>query len=71
MLTVAFWKTAAEHAVTAGAAAFVATLGVTPTLDLKDLETAGIAAGVGALYAFVKQLGAVQYAAGLLKVSGK
>lgn len=65
-----FWRTALEHALVAAAAAFTATLVNTTTPTWKDLAAAGVAAGVGALYALIKQLGGVQATAGILKVYG-
>ena len=61
LFTLAFWKNALEATVVAGATAFGASLAATSgNLNAHNLEAAGIAAGMGALYALVKQLGAVQ-----------
>ena len=71
MFTLAFWKSALEHALVVG----LSTLAVSPVftsgLTLKGLEAAGITAGLGALYAFIKQLGGVQAVSGVAKVGVK
>ena len=69
LFSVAFLKTALEHALVVG----LSTLAASPILTsggltLKGIEAAAIAAGVGALYAFVRQLGAVQSANSVTKV---
>ena len=69
IFTLAFWKNAFEHAVVAGSAAFAGSLTITTTPSLKSLEAAAVAGGIGALYAFVQQIGAVQQAAGVTKVA--
>ena len=69
MFTIAFWKTCAEKVVVGACTGFTASLVNTTTPTLKDLGAAGVGAGLGALYAFVTQLGGVQQAAGILKVA--
>jgi hypothetical protein len=71
MFSISFWKTAAENALTAGASAFTGSLVLTTTPTLKGLEAAAVAAGVGALYAFVKQVGGVQATSAVVKVAPK
>jgi hypothetical protein len=71
MFTLSFWKNALEATLVAGLAAFAASLSITTTPSLKDLEAAAIAGGMGALYAFIKQLGGVQAMASVLKVDGR
>jgi anti-sigma-K factor RskA len=68
MFTIAFWRSAAEHAIVAGLTAFTGSLVLTTTPTVKGLVAAGVAAGSAALYALVKQLGAAQSAAGKLEV---
>lgn len=61
LFTLTFWKNALESALVAAGAAFSASLAATGgAVNAHNLQTAGIAAGVGALYAFIKQFGAVQ-----------
>lgn len=60
LFTRAFWTNAAETALVAGSAAFAGSgLFSTPPSD-KSFAAAGIAAGMAALYSFIKQLGGVQ-----------
>ena len=68
MFTLSFWKNAAEATIVAAATAFVGVFGTQGALTLHGLEAAGIAAVSGAIYALVKQLGAVQSAKGTPKV---
>jgi hypothetical protein len=69
IFTVAFWRTAIEHALVAGAAAFVASPVVTSgSFTVAGLKAAGIAAGLGALYSLVKQVGAAQAVGKIAKV---
>lgn len=60
IFTKQFWANAAEKAVVAGAGAFTGSLVLTTTPTWKGLVAAGTAAGMAALYAFVRQLQAVQ-----------
>ena len=55
----AFWLAAFERGVVAGAATFAASDFFAGAFTVHGLEVAGSAAGMAALYAFVKQLGAV------------
>ena len=68
MFTLAFWKTALEHSLVAGGSAFAGAMVWSTTPDWKDLQAALVAAGLGALYAFVKQLGGIQATAAIVKV---
>lgn len=69
LLTWAFWLSALEHAVVAGAAAFAGTQVFTQgNITANTWKASAIIAGVAALYAFVRQVGAVQFANGTLKV---
>lgn len=68
MFSISFWRTAAEHAIITGASAFAATLTITTTPSLHDLYAALVAGGIGALYAFIKQLGGVQATSSIPKV---
>jgi hypothetical protein len=71
IFTFEFWATALEHALVAGAATFYATQVYTTSPTWHTLAMAGIAAGVAALYAFVKQIGGVEVVNGVLKVGIK
>ncbi len=62
LFTVAFWKTAAENAIVTGLAAFAASGVFTTTPSTKGVVAAAVAAGMAALYTFVKQLGGAQAA---------
>ena len=64
-----FWKNALESTLVAFLSTFTAAFGVQGGYTLKGLTAAAIAGGMGALYAFVKQLGAVQLAQSVTKVS--
>ena len=68
MFTLAFWKNALEAVLVAFVTTFAGSLAITTTPDLKGLEAAALAGGMGALYALVKQLGAVQSAKSITKV---
>lgn len=56
----AFFLSALENAATTGIATFAASNVFTAGPSAKGFIAAGIAAGMGALYAFVKQVGGVQ-----------
>lgn len=71
MFSLSFWKNALENTLTAGATALAGSLAVLGVPTAKGLEAAAIAAGLGALYAFLKQLGAVQSAQSVLKVKAE
>ena len=61
MFTQAFIITALETALVAGVTAFTGALAVTTgTPSLRDLEAAGVAAGMAALYSFIKAFGVTQ-----------
>lgn len=60
MFTKAFWVATLEATVVAFATAFAGSLVVTTTPSVKGLLAALVAGGVGAIYAFVKQVGSVQ-----------
>lgn len=60
IFTRAFWASAAEKAIVTGASTFAGSLVLTTTPSWKGLVAAGTAAGMAALYAFVRQLSAVQ-----------
>jgi uncharacterized membrane-anchored protein len=62
LFTLAFWKSALEAVVFGAVTGFVAALPTNANVTLTELKAAGIGAATGALYAFVKQLGAVQSA---------
>ena len=66
---VQFWRNALEATLVAGLTAFSGSFAVTGGYTLTGLKAAGIAGGMGALYAFVKQLGAVQAIQAITKVS--
>ena len=68
MFTIAFWRNALEATVVAFVTTFAGSLAITTTPNLHGLEAAAIAGGMGALYALVKQLGAVQSAKSITKV---
>jgi len=68
LFTLAFWKNALEAVLVAFTSTFAASLAITTTPNLHGLEAAAIAGGMGALYALVKQLGAVQSAKSITKV---
>lgn len=70
LFSLAFWKNALEHAVTAFAATFIALYVNSPTVDWHQAGLAAIAGGAAALYAFIKQLGGVQLANLTTKVAG-
>ena len=71
LFTLAFWANALEHALVAGASALAGTQIFTGgTITAQTWEAAGITAGMAALYAFIKQLGGVQLANGVLKIGG-
>jgi hypothetical protein len=71
MFTLSFWKNALENSVTAFATAFAGSLAILGVPTQKGIEAAAIAAGLGALTAFLKQLGAVQNAKSVLKVKAE
>ena len=60
LFTKAFWVTAVESVLTTFATAFLGSWGVSQSLNVHDLLAAVGAGAAGALYAFVKTLGAVQ-----------
>jgi predicted transcriptional regulator len=60
LFTKSFWATAFENAVVAGAAAFAGSGLFTTPPHPRNFAAAGIAAGMAALYSFVKALGGVQ-----------
>lgn len=63
IFSVAFWKNALEAVLLGGAIGFTSALPASGTnVNSINWKAAGIGAGVGAIYAFVKQLGAVQSA---------
>ena len=66
---VQFWKNALESTLVAGLTAFAGVFTVENGYTLTGLKAAGIAGGMGALYAFIKQLGAVQSIQAITKVS--
>lgn len=68
IFTAAFWRTATENMLLAGLTAFTGSLAVTTTPTLKGLAAGGIAAGMGVLYALIKQLGGAQSATAVPKV---
>ena len=68
IFNLSFWKTALETTLIAFLSTFTAAFGVSGGYTIKGLEAAAIAGGMGALYAFVKQLGAVQSAKAVTKV---
>ncbi len=66
--TLAYWKTTGEAVLVAFATAFAGAFTFNaPTV--KSLEAAAVAGAAGALYTFVKQLGAVQAAKLIPKVA--
>ena len=69
IFSLAFWSNALEAAVVAGSAGFLAVIPATGTWNMNNLKAAGIAAATGALYAFIKQLGAVQAVNAVTKVA--
>ena len=64
-----FWLNALESTLVAGLTAFSGALAVSGGYTTTGLKAAGVAGAMGALYAFVKQLGAVQSANAITKVS--
>ena len=71
MFTLSFWKTALESTVLAFLTAFSGAFAIQGATTLKGVEAAAIAGGMGALYAFTKQLGGVQAVSAILKVAPK
>ena len=69
IFSLAFWTTALEAALVAGSSAFLAAIPVTGVWNLDNLKVAGVAFATGALYAFIKQLGAVQAVNAVTKVA--
>ena len=61
--------TALESALVAGLTAFSGSLAVNGGATVAGLKAAAIAGGLGVLYAFVKQLGAVQSQQAVTKVT--
>jgi hypothetical protein len=69
IFSLAFWASALEHAIVAGAAVLAGSQVFTGgQLTAKTWEAAGISAGIAALYAFVKFVGGTQLYNGVLKV---
>lgn len=64
-----FWKNALETTLITFLTTFAGAFGVSGGYTVDGLKAAAIAGGMGALYAFVKQLGAVQSAQSVTKVS--
>jgi hypothetical protein len=62
-----FWLSAFENALVTAAAAFTGSGLFTTPPHGRNFAAAGIAAGMAALYTFVKQLGGVQSAQALAK----
>ena len=69
MFSLSFWKSTAEATVTTFATAFAGTFLAQGKYTTTALVAAASAGGLAALAVFVKQLGAVQAAAGVPKVS--
>ena len=70
ILSIAFWKTALEHALVAGASVLAASqVWTSGAITVKSIEAVGVAAFVAAVYALVKQIGGVQLAQSVRKVS--
>jgi hypothetical protein len=70
MFTLAFWKITAEAVLMAAGTAFLGAFAVQGGYTVRGLEAAAVAAGAGALAAFLKQLGAVQATKGTPIVAG-
>lgn len=60
LFTKSFWVKAFESAIITGAATFAASGIFTTTPTVKGVIAAGTAAGMAALYTFIKALGGVQ-----------
>jgi len=71
MFTKSFLLTALENSVTTGLATFAASGVFTSTPSVKGLIAGAVAAGMAALYSFVKNLGSVQATKALAAGSAK
>lgn len=69
VFTLTFWGIALESAMVSGSSAFLAAIPAVGAWNIDNLKIAGLGFITGALYSFIKQLGAVQALTAATKVS--